>query len=160
MCPSCDGRIDFEAEICPYCAQQQTVEKFAQQMPLFERQSLQESLTSLYTPPYSGKRALFAPSDKEEQAMYKNVTEESFQDPLKAISTAAAANENRKEEASSLWPTVCMVAAANLLTLGLLQLFFSENGFLRLEWDSSYWFLYCLFSLPLFFLGIRKMRQL
>ncbi|HSX12775.1 MAG TPA: hypothetical protein VLF61_04715 [Rhabdochlamydiaceae bacterium] len=168
MCPHCDARIAFEVEICPYCAQGQEVEKTAApaQTPLFQNQSLQESLTSLYTPPYSGKRPLFSQSEKQpsspikENAMYKNVTEDKFQDPLKAISTAAIDESQQKEGESSLWPTVFMVVASNFFTLGLLQLFFSEAGLLKLEWDGSYWFLYCLFSIPLFYLGIKKMKQL
>ncbi len=168
MCPHCEGRISFEAEICPYCAQAQETGKVDQtSQTLFQNQSLQDSLTSLYTPPYAGKRPLFTQNEKQsiptikENAMYKNVTEEKFQDPLKAISNSAVMSDTeQKEGESSLWPTVFMVAATNFFILGLLQLFFSEEGLLRLEWDGSYWFLYCLISLPLFYLGIKKMKQL
>jgi hypothetical protein len=169
MCPHCEGRIAFEAEICPYCAQEQAVEKSSNsfQAPLFQNQSLQESLTSLYTPPYSGKRPVFSQNEKQqpilskENSMYRNVTDEKFQDPLQAISNAASTSETeQKEGESSLWPTVFMVAASNFLILGLLQLFFSENGLLKLEWDGSYWFIYCLISLPLFYVGVKKMKSL
>ncbi|HSX04492.1 MAG TPA: hypothetical protein VLG76_07165 [Rhabdochlamydiaceae bacterium] len=168
MCPHCEGRIPYEAEICPYCAQEQVAEKVSHsfQTPLFQNQSLQESLTSLYTPPYSGKRPLFSQNETQsthpvkENAMYKNVTDEKFQDPLQAISNAAAVDSDQKEGESSLWPTIFMVAASNFFILGLLQLFFSEDGLLKLEWDGSYWFLYCLISLPLFYVGVKKMKQL
>lgn len=168
MCPNCEGRIALEAEVCPFCAQEQIVQKEnnAFQAPLFQNQSLQDSLTSLYTPPYSGKRPLFSQDLKKEtptfkeNAMYKNVTDEKFQDPMKAISAAAANDIETQEEESSLWSTVLMVAASNFLVLGLLQLFFSENGLLKLEWDGSYWFIYCLLALPLFYLGIKKMKKL
>lgn len=168
MCPHCEGRIAYEAEICPYCAQEQANEKaFQSQTPLFQNQSLQDSLTSLYTPPYSGKRPLFTQSEPQsttpfkENSMYKNVTDEKFQDPLKAFGAAASIPETeQKEGESSLWPTVFMVAASNFFILGLLQLFFSEEGLLKLEWDGSYWFIYCLISLPLFYLGVKKMKSL
>ena len=167
MCPNCEGRISLEAEVCPFCAQEQIVEKGnnSLQTPLFQNQSLQDSLTSLYTPPYSGKRPLFSQEIKKEtptfkeNPMYKNVTDEKFQDPLKAISAATNDHENQAEE-SSLWPTVLMVAGSNFLVLGLLQLFFSENGLLKLEWDGSYWFIYCLLAFPLFYMGIKKMKKL
>lgn len=168
MCPTCEGRISLEAEICPFCAQEQVSEKGNNsfQTPLFQNQSLQDSLTSLYTPPYSGKRPVFSQEPKKEtpiykeSAMYKNVTDEKFQDPLKAISAATANEIETQEGESSLWPTVLMVAASNFLVLGLLQLFFSENGLLKLEWDGSYWFIYCLMAFPLFYLGIQKMKKL
>jgi hypothetical protein len=44
--------------------------------------------------------------------------------------------------------------------LGLLQLFFSDSGKLKLEWDSSYWFVYCLAAAPLVLLGFKKANQL
>ncbi|HSW86927.1 MAG TPA: hypothetical protein VLG49_05450, partial [Rhabdochlamydiaceae bacterium] len=57
MCTSCDGMIPIDAETCPYCTadQAQTIESTPHQAPLFKHQSLQDSLTSLYTPPYSSK---------------------------------------------------------------------------------------------------------
>ena len=61
---------------------------------------------------------------------------------------------------NSFWPILLLSIGTNLLTLGLLQLFFSDNGFLRLEWDSSYWFVYCLAALPLFFFGFKKANVL
>jgi hypothetical protein len=63
-------------------------------------------------------------------------------------------------EKSSFWALLLLSIAANLATIGLLQLFFSDNGFLRLEWDSSYWFVYLLIALPLFFLGLKKAKKL
>lgn len=166
MCPHCDGMIAIEAEICSYCGHQQVLENKGAQTPLFQNQSLQDSLTSLYTPPYSGKRPQFTQREQQisstvkDNAMYKNVTDEKFQDPLQAISTAAANESHEKEGESSLWTTVFMVVASNFFLLGLLQLFFSENGVLKLEWDGSYWFIYCLISLPLFYMGIKKLKQL
>ena len=65
-----------------------------------------------------------------------------------------------KESSSIFMPILLLSLAGNLLTIGLLQLLFSDRGFLRLEWDSSYWFLYCLGSLPLLYLGFRKAKGL
>ncbi len=64
------------------------------------------------------------------------------------------------DDKTSFWPILFLSIGANLLMLGLLQLFFSDQGFLRLEWDSSYWFVYCLAALPLVFLGYKKATQL
>nr|NGX47902.1 hypothetical protein [Chlamydiota bacterium] len=61
MCISCDGRIPFDAEVCPYCASKQSGAGMQNsfQAPIFQNQSLEDSLTSLYTPPYQGKRPQF-----------------------------------------------------------------------------------------------------
>jgi hypothetical protein len=70
------------------------------------------------------------------------------------------AEANAAQANNGFWPILLLSIGANLLTLGLLQLFFSDQGFLRLEWDSSYWFVYCLAALPLFFLGFKKANPL
>lgn len=64
------------------------------------------------------------------------------------------------EGRSSFWPILLLSIGSNLLTIGLLQLLFSDRGFLRLEWDSSYWFVYCLGALPLFYFGFKKANTL
>jgi hypothetical protein len=67
-----------------------------------------------------------------------------------------AEEQNAAEEKSSFWPLLLLSVGANLLVLGLLQFFFSDNGQLMLQWDSSYWFIYCLAALPLFYVGFKK----
>ncbi len=57
---------------------------------------------------------------------------------------------------NALMPILFLSIGSNLCLLGLLQFFFSEGGFLKLEWDASYWFVYCLIALPLIYFGIKK----
>jgi hypothetical protein len=175
MCTSCDGRIPFDAELCPYCASQQASSaapmKSAKEI---HHQSLQDSLTSLYTPPYVGKSAGFMNSASEK----REVSNISKPEPLKelmaekrfnhssatlgvpTIPIETAEEQHVDEGRSSFWPILLLSIGANVLTVGLLQLFFSDNGFLRLEWDSSYWFVYCLAALPLFFFGFKKANMM
>ncbi len=60
---------------------------------------------------------------------------------------------------TTFWPTLCMLAGGNLLTLGLLQFIFSDHGRIRLEINGSYWFLMLLAALPLFYFGLKNLKK-
>jgi hypothetical protein len=170
MCSSCDGMIPIDAEVCPYCTadQSHTMTESSYQAPLFKHQTLQESLTSLYTPPYSSKGQMSSPeepsvpSSKKKKETPKGPTfrnEVKMEMPAIAIPAMESETDEQQQEKAqggTFWAVFMMSLAAILLNLGLLQLFFSSNGVLRLEWNSAYWFIYCLISLPLFYLGFKK----
>jgi len=78
-----------------------------------------------------------------------------------SINTNDASEESSQEKTqSAFWPLLLLSLGGNLLLLGLLQLLFSDNGLLRLEWNSSYWFIYALAALPLLFVGYKKANVL
>jgi hypothetical protein len=165
ICPQCDGRVPFDAAECPYCANEfpQSEKTSTGQAPLFKNQSLQESLASLYTPPYnSAKSPQKSPVLQQKMSEFKK--EVSSSPPLMNSSAAAVAampDEDRSESSkASFWAIFALIVGGHLLTLGLLQLFFSEEGALHLEWDSQLWYLYCLISLPLFYFGYKKTKEL
>jgi hypothetical protein len=153
MCTHCDGRIPFDAEVCPYCAAPAPAAGSAKEL---HHQSLQDSLTSLYTPPY-GKNKTEPLKDPMVEKRFNHITP-SMGAPTIPVDQEAEANAAQAN--NGFWPILLLSIGANLLTVGLLQLFFSDQGFLRLEWDSSYWFIYCLAALPLFFLGFKKANPL
>lgn len=153
MCMSCEGRIPLNADKCSYCGAEQ---KSSYRTPIFQNQSLEDSLASLYTPPYQGKRPQFTKPTEEPMQIYKEVTEKPQMDPI----LGTPPQEEEVPAKSSLWTTVLLFAGANFLFLGLMQLFFSKNGVLRLEWDAHYWFLYCLVAAPCLFFGYKKFKEL
>ncbi|MBI3236992.1 MAG: hypothetical protein HYZ48_04765 [Chlamydiales bacterium] len=173
MCPQCDGRIPIEATACPYCASAQTATPVHEEDDQFYRQkSLQDSLTTLYSPPYSAKNPGYGQTDTNRGFSFMKQTD-SFKDAVseKRLHTAPSLGAPQipadmhqeacaSDEKSGFWPILLLSIGANLLTIGFLQLFFSDRGFLRLEWDSSHWFIYCLAALPLLFLGYKKTTQL
>jgi hypothetical protein len=160
MCGSCDGRIPLEATVCPYCTASQSAYD-----PSFQHNAaLQDKLTSLYTPPYSAKSSQ-AETNLKFKVEKEPMKEKRFSNANAALGVPTIPQESLEEahahdEKSAFWPLLWLSIGANLLMLGLLQLFFSDNGWLRLEWDSSYWFIYCLAALPLFFFGFKKANQL
>lgn len=163
MCSSCDGRIPIEALHCPYCATEQSSSAF--EKTYLQQKALQDSLLSFYPPPYSLKKN--NPIKQEEQksatvllkAPQEPVLEKKFVSATSGSSFPKIEEKTEREyqeDKNSFWPILLLSIAANLLIVGILQLLFSDEGYLRLEWNSHYWFFYCLASLPLFFLGYKK----
>jgi len=153
MCATCDGRIPVDANRCPYCAAEQT-------QVYLQHKSIQDSLTSLYPPPYAAKN----PPQQKEAMSKTTYTQESMLDkPFLHINSSTRpsheeSTEKTKEEIASFWPILLLSIAANLFVVGLLQLFFSDQGLLTLQWQSRYWFIYCAAALPLFYFGFRRLR--
>lgn len=174
MCTNCDGRIPLDAENCPYCsADQKNVLASAGSAKELHHRSLQESLTSLYAPPYGKSSSPLTQTGEKKEAIYfnkqeppkENMVEKRFNANPSSLGAPtihlnSPAEQINDEGRSGFWPILLLSIGTNLLTLGLLQLFFSDKGFLELEWDSSYWFIYCLAALPLFFFGFKKVNSL
>ena len=170
VCSHCDGRIAVEADTCPYCGTPLVIEEDSSaSAPLFGSQTLQESLTSLYTPPYSTRNAGLMKTEKENHSKFKaplmkdHSSENQFAGALGKMpfaSTQASMQEHKIEDKNSFLPLLFVLLGANLLTVGLMQCFFSDDGFLRLEWNSKYWFMYCLIAVPFIYLGMKKAKHL
>jgi hypothetical protein len=150
VCTHCDGRIPLDALQCPYCSAVQAGHGEGPQ-GMFKNQSLQDSLTSLYSPPYSSKgpgKPTIPQEEKRGPASYDQAASYSLE------------KEEVEDQKKGLWPILLLSMGGNLLTLGLLQLFFSSEHRLTLEWNSGYWYLYCLLSAPLIYLGFRRVNQI
>src|SRR3990170_3719807 len=169
MCSNCHGRIPIEADTCLYCGQEQADAPAADassQAPLFEQKSLQDSLTSLYSPPYSSKRPSYL-AEKEEaaskisrpQATPKRV-QEAKRESIALPVEESAVDPSRAEAKGSLFSILLLLLGGNLFALGLMQCFFSVGSRLRLEWQADSWYLYCLVAVPLLFVGYRLASRL
>lgn len=172
MCAGCDGRIPFDADTCPYCSSAQAA--VFTTAPKEPPQTIQGALSSLYPPPYAAKGTGATntisfkneiPGFNKSNPLNDPMVEKRFNNSSSVMGAPTIPVEASEEPQtdggkSSFWPVLLLSLGANLLLLGLLQLLFSDNGFLRLEWDSSYWFAYCLAALPLFFFGFKKVNSL
>ena len=155
LCSNCDGSIPREVAFCPYCGSVQSEDNEAN---LF---------SSPYSPPYSAQTSLFNEEERKEpmarKSEYKEADKKGAQQNFglsNALPNIPEEQETEQVSGSIFWPTLFLCVGSNLLVLGFLQLFFSDNGFLRLEWNSSYWFIYCLISVPLLFFGFKKATRL
>ena len=163
MCTHCEGRIAVEASSCPYCGmpligESETTVNSASQSGL----SSQESLASLYPPPYSNRNfsQMKIDNNKDSQSKFK-APQALAENPFAKMPLAANAAVEKQEvqDKSGFMPLLLILLGSNLLTLGLMQVMFSDDGLLRLEWSSKYWFYYCLLALPLISLGMKKLKQ-
>ncbi len=145
ICPNCDGRVAYDATQCTYCFAALQVDNSAPK--IFTPPTAQETLSTLYSPPYSSKPA----SEPLETRAAPKTT------PIYAEKDGSAIIDRTEvSETKSFWPLLSLVLGGNLLTLGILQFFFSDHGMVRLEINGSYWFLMLLASLPLFYFGLRS----
>ena len=141
ICPNCDGRVDYDATQCTYCFATLQVDSSAPKM--FTPPTPQDTFSGLYTPPYSAK-----PESAPKTT------------PIYAEKDGSAViDRTEASETKSFWPILSLILAGNLLTLGILQFFFSDHGIVRLEINGSYWFLMLLASLPLFYFGFRNFSK-
>ena len=155
ICLNCDGRIPIDAQECLYCGGKGIASK---ELP--DIQSIQESLSSIYSPPYSKENSIHM---KQEKQKIKPIQRQSHDNQLHAALGKLQHSQNApsedlaiEKEKSSFAPLFFLLLGSNLLILGLLQLLFSTDGLLRLEWTSKYWFIYCLIGLPTIIIGLKK----
>jgi hypothetical protein len=144
LCSNCDGEIDLDVIVCPYCAADLREEKPEQRMsppgnvrPLTGGQPMTQSLFPSVDP-------------SREPAI---VTE-----PAPAQPVAAAAPEEKSSRL--IGPILLFAVGAQLCLLGLLLALFSENGSLVLRWDARLWFLYIFASVPFLIFGYRSISKL
>jgi hypothetical protein len=136
MCPNCDGRIPQESAQCPYCFAQLQIDS---SLPKSAATSTTDPLSALYPPPYS------SPEVKQ------------------TIKTSSGMAEALPAEAANdsipFWSILMLALGSNLLTLGILQFFFSDHGILRLEMNASYWFLMVIVAAPLIYFGLKNLAK-
>src|SRR3989344_968084 len=138
LCHNCEGDIDVDVIVCPFCAADLREEKPEQKASLYNP-SLgtpqdQGTMQSLYPPPYKTNL-----------------------DPLPEEEAPAAAlpHPGEKQEKNIFTPTILFTLGVKLCLLGLLMLLFSHKGLVILKWDARFWFLYVAVSIPFLAIGYK-----
>ncbi len=165
-CWSCDSDVSIHATYCPFCGtdlmqmQQEISEEEVPAAP-------QESLASLYTPPYPSRNRVGVgiPDERKESNSFTSVqpnTQQPFypdhHDSEEVTKVAGESTDIQIDNSSGIWPILLLCLGTNLFTLGLLLFFLSDDGVLTLEWNSYAWFLYCICALPLLFFGFKMLK--
>ncbi len=131
LCSNCEGDIDLDVIVCPYCA-----------ADLREERPERAMSQSLYPPPYPIKT-------------------EKVELPAAEPDLSPKQEEEPKERITGvLVPTLLFAAGSLLFLLGLLLLVFSQNGQVVLKWDARLWFLYLFASVPFLVFGYRAISKL
>lgn len=142
MCYNCEGEIDLDVIVCPFCAADLREEKPEQKHPTYhptasiKNLNTQQSLYPSHYPP-------------------KSPGEEPHPEEPPQIETAP-----EPEAKGILGATLLMTLGVQLLLFGLLMLLFSHKGVLILKWDARFWFLYLFASIPLLIFGYRALSRL
>ena len=152
MCPSCHGNAPLHVDICPYCAnsffeKNETISNENISQDNSSTLSYEETLTSLYPPPYKPK-VIPTSTTTNNDAVYDEET--GIQHETQQV------NESDEEvleerEKNSLIPIVLFWLGVNILVFSIILIVFSADGVLYLKWNTKYWFLYSLISIPLIY---------
>ncbi|HSX37699.1 MAG TPA: hypothetical protein VLE95_02585 [Chlamydiales bacterium] len=140
LCHNCEGEIDLEVIVCPFCAAD------------LRKETSEQGHFSLYSNP---NRMVDAQTS---QSLYP-----SHPAPRQPEASREASQKETplEEESKNVFiPTVLFTLGAQLVLLGLLILLFSHKGVVVLKWDASWWFVYCLAGCPLFYFGYRALAKL
>lgn len=139
LCHNCEGDVDLDVIVCPYCAadlreiKPEEIRSFAQSASFNRKETSQ----SLYPSPLT-----------EETEEPPPVPHRENKEPL----------EEKKK--GVILPTVLFTLGVQLLLLGLLVLLFSHKGIILLRWEARFWFLYVFTSIPLLAFGYRALSKL
>ncbi len=144
ICSNCDGEIDLDVIVCPYCAADLREEKPEQQRPSFNPAAAnknQKTMESLY------------PSSLHSQE------DQPSEEASPALAEAAEVPSEGKTK-NIFGPTILFTLGVQLCLFGLLMVLFSHKGVLILRWDARLWFLYVFASIPLLVFGYRSLSKL
>ncbi len=159
MCPSCEGNIAMDATFCSYCGNNvyEKNDTLANQKVQEDIKSLsyEETLTSLYPPPYRPKAIQTTTCKESEDFIESEVDEKSENNNEKSFKDASSVKEK-----SALIPTTLFWLGVNILVFSILLLVFSQNGVLYLKWNAKFWFLYSIISIPLLYFGFKGLKNI
>lgn len=146
-CWNCEGAVSLEALYCPFCGSDMQQEEES----MGEEPSAQYA--PVYEPPYSpSQRGYGVPAEVRTDFYHQDHSSYSGRQETESEELPA------KKSEAGLWPLLFLSMGMNLMTLGLLLFFFSDRGKLILEWNSYYWFIYCILSVPLLMFGWKLLQ--
>jgi hypothetical protein len=147
LCCNCDGEIDLDVIVCPYCAA-----------------DLREEKPEQRTLPASGTVRPLIGGQQMSQSLYPsshNIQEPAETPPIAEPLAAQAVAAPQEEKTSRvIGPILLFAAGVQLFMLAFLLVLFSHNGVLTLQWDARLWFLYLFASIPFLVFGYRSLSKL
>jgi hypothetical protein len=161
MCPSCDGCVSLNETTCPYCRSNLLEENVDERStPIKEKSkplSYEESLSSLYPPPYKPKvinsnTLKFEKDPKEDYAHLDDDDDDPEDEDIN--------NKDHVNSKNALIPTVLFWLGVNMFIFSLILIIFSKEGSLHLRFSSKYWFVYSIIALPFLFFGFKSLKDL
>ena len=147
LCHNCEGEVDIDVIVCPFCAADLREEKPEQQHPSYNPSvrnlNHQQTMQSLYPPPYKSSESSVSQGVLQEEG---------------SPSLAGEPADDKKKNVFT--PTILFTLGVHLFLLGVLMLLFSHKGVVMLKWDARFWFLYVFASVPFLVLGYKALSKL
>lgn len=136
LCHNCEGEIDIDVIVCPFCAADLREEKPEQRYSAYAAQSQEMN------------------SKQTVQSLYPNTFSEAVDpEPVKEEPEKVA----EEKESGVFMPTILFTLGVQLCVFGLLMLLFSHKGVVILKWDARFWFFYLFASVPFLIFGYKKL---
>jgi hypothetical protein len=148
LCWNCEGSVSLSAESCPYCGV-----SVAGLPP--------EMSTDLPTPPYrlvnaTQESAIPVAPYLDETELEEEESAEELSEDIAELADKAGEEDTKK----TVGILALLFAGSVFLLFGFALFLFSDEGYLTLHWNASYWFVYLLLALPLLFFGLRSLNTL
>jgi len=143
ICYNCNGQVDLEVIVCPFCGTDLLEEFDAGLDPQEEFETKQKSLSpqetiaSLYPAPYQVN------SEEEEQGSQ----------------TANQKIKSKESDKKISLEYIVFIFALNFLSIGILLFVFSDDGKVQLELTSKYWILFVIIGALASFWSFRKIQE-
>lgn len=145
LCHNCEGEIDIDVIVCPFCAadlrEEKPEQKYSSYVSNTHHMNQKQTLQSLYPPPVGHVETVYRESIHEE-------IDPSVEDAI----------EEKKN--SMFAPTILFTLGVQLFIFGLLMLLFSHKGAVILKWDARFWFFYVFASIPFLVFGYKTLSKL
>ena len=151
LCYHCEGEIDLDVIVCPFCAADLRTEKPESIRSVYQglggetrgNRNYQTS-ESLYPPSFSARTELPPKEDLASEQVLEKVPEEAPPSKLSKV----------------ICPTILFTLGIQLFVLGMFILLFSHKGVVVLKWDGTFWFFYVLSACPLLYFGYRGLSKI
>jgi hypothetical protein len=145
LCYNCEGEVDLDVIVCPFCAADLREEK-----PELGRSSFSPSVTSVKQ--LNTQHSLYSIPYQQEE-----VPTEQHQESTPLITPQ---EEEPRATRTLLTALVLFTLGVHLFLLGVLLVIFSDRGTMILKWDASLWFFYIFASVPLLLFGYRYLNRI
>lgn len=160
LCYNCEGEVDLDVIVCPFCAADLRVERPEMQRPAYDPTLSVKNLNtqqSLYPPHYSPRQT--QQENVHEEPQY-NTEEQQYCSEEYSREEEMVGPVEEGEPKSIFGPTILLTLGMQLLLFGFFMLFFSHDGLMTFQLDARLWFFYLLAAIPLLIFGYRSLSKL
>lgn len=148
LCHNCEGEMDLDVIVCPFCAADLRAEKPEERKSAYSTsvfQTNEQTHQSLYPPPYGTGKKIETPMPQVDQDETHSFEESPY---------------GGSEMSRIFTPVVFFTLGVQLFILGVLMLLFSHQGVIVLKWEARFWFWYILASVPCIYFGYKAVSKL